>query len=300
VLTGENEPRMIDLHTHLWRHERGAVLPTYDGLARWCEHAARAGVGQLAITEHCHRFEEVIAVARPRGRRAGRDDLSAAADRVWEQERGAHLDEYVALLTDAQARGLPILVGLEVDHLPGADEPIRDLLAAYPFDVLLGSVHWLGDWLFDAYGDPTFAAEWERRSVDDAWDAYVDAVVDLAEAGHVDVIAHVDVIKVAGLVPADRAAREDRLVAALAAADVVVEVSSAGWRKPVGEPYPSPRLLERLHGAGVSFTTASDAHEASLLGDRFDELYRVLGATGVDTLTTFARRHPRRVAIDSD
>jgi histidinol-phosphatase (PHP family) len=299
VLTGDNDPRMIDLHTHLWRHERGTVLPTYDGLARWCEHAARNGVEQLAITEHCHRFEEVIAVARPRWQRAGPDDLIAAADRVWEQERGAHLDEYVALLTDAQARGLPILVGLEVDHLPGANEAIRDLLGAYPFDVLLGSVHWLGAWLFDAYGDPTFAREWERRSIDVAWDAYVDAVVDLTEAGHVDVIAHVDVIKVAGHVPADRATREDRLVAALATSGVVVEVSSAGWRKPVGEPYPSPRLLERLQAAGVPFTTASDAHEASLLGDRFDELSRVLRASGVDTLTTFERRQPRRVAIDA-
>ena len=128
--------------------------------------------------------------------------MRAAADQVWEAERGAHLEEYVGLLTDAQDRGLPILIGLEVDHLPGADEAVSEMLSAFPFDVLLGSVHWIGPWLFDAYGDETFAAEWASRSVDDVWDAYADAVIELAGSGRVDVIAHVDVIKVAGYRPA--------------------------------------------------------------------------------------------------
>jgi hypothetical protein len=45
---------MIDLHTHLWPHEPGTRLPTYDELARTCERAAGLGVQQVAITEHCN------------------------------------------------------------------------------------------------------------------------------------------------------------------------------------------------------------------------------------------------------
>jgi histidinol-phosphatase (PHP family) len=290
---------VIDLHTHVWRHEDEPTLPTYDDLARVCEYAASVGVEQVAITEHCHRFEEVLVVARPRWRRVGGDELVAATDQVLERERGAHLDEYVALLVDAQARGVPLLVGLEVDHLPGADEAVSELLAGYPFDVLLGSVHWLDAWLFDAYGDPVFAAEWDRRPVDEVWDAYVDAVVELAASGRVDVLAHLDVIKVTGRRPAESAARDERLVAALARAGLVVEVSSAGWRKPAGEPYPSPDLVARLHEAGVALTTASDAHVPKLIGDRFTDLAAMLRAVGVTELTTFDRRSPRRVAFDA-
>ena len=284
---------MIDLHTHLWRHERGTNLPTYDELARACEYAASVGVEQLAITEHCHRFEEIAAVALPAWDRSGAPALADAAERVWREEGGAQLEPYVTLLTDAQERGLPVLVGLEVDHLPGTGEAVAEVLGPYPFDVLLGSVHWLGAWLFDAYGDPVFAAEWERRSVADVWDAYADAVIALAASGLIDVVAHVDVIKVAGHRPPDRRGWEARLASALAGCGVAVEVSSAGWRKPADEPYPSDSLLALLRDAGVPFTTASDAHQMDQIGDRFTDLRDVLTAAGIDTLTTFERRAPR-------
>jgi hypothetical protein len=44
---------VIDLHTHLWPHEPGTELPTYDELAWHCERAADVGVEQIAVTEHC-------------------------------------------------------------------------------------------------------------------------------------------------------------------------------------------------------------------------------------------------------
>ena len=69
---------MIDLHTHLWPHEPGTVLPTYDQLARACEYAGGLGVEQIAITEHCNRFEEIADVALPLWRR---DDAPSSANR---------------------------------------------------------------------------------------------------------------------------------------------------------------------------------------------------------------------------
>lgn len=288
---------MLDLHTHLWRHEPGTVLPSFDQLARFCEHAVEVGVDHVAITEHCHRFVEVANIARPLWTSDGDPELSVATEHVWQVEGGAHLDDYVEVLVAAQERGLPLLVGLEVDFLPGADPAVGELLAQYPFDVLLGSVHWLGGWLFDAYGDRVFAREWERRSVDDVWDAYVDAVIELAGSGRVDVLAHLDVIKVAGHRPRDVAGFESRLCEAIVTAGIVVEVSTAGWRKPANELYPSLTLLEALQRSGVLFTTASDAHDLNQIGYRFDDLRVALTNVGVDTLTTFKRRHSSAVAM---
>lgn len=142
-----------------------------------------------------------------------------------------------------------------------------------------------------------FAAEWDRRPVEEVWDAYVDAVIELAQSGSVDVIAHVDVIKVAGYRPRDVSAFESRMCSALAASGVVVEVSSAGLRTPAEELYPSPGLLGMLHEAGVGLTTASDAHRLEQLGDRFGEVYASLRELGVETLTTFTRRQRQRVSL---
>jgi histidinol-phosphatase (PHP family) len=289
---------MIDLHTHIWPHEPGTALPTYDQLARSCDDAARLGVHQIAITEHCNRFEEIADVALRLWRRDGPPELRARADHVWETERGAHLDAYIDLLVTAQDRGLPVLVGLEVDDLPGANEAISEIIAEYPFDVLLGSVHWIGPWLFDAYGDTVFAAEWKARHVDDVWTAYIDAVVELARSGRVDVLAHVDVIKVTGARPRDIASFEARLAAAIVAAGVAVEVSSAGLRKPAAEIYPSPTLLRALCAGGVAFTTASDAHRPDQIGSGFAALREELRQLGVESLTSFRRRERREVGLD--
>ena len=56
------------------------------------------------------------------------------------------LDAYVEAVLDAKAAGLPVILGLEVDYYPGKMDHVARLLDGYPFDVLLGSVHWLGSW----------------------------------------------------------------------------------------------------------------------------------------------------------
>ncbi len=288
---------MLDLHTHVWPHQPGTPTPTYEQLAHICDVAGAAGVTEVAITEHSHRFERIREDVLALWRHDNDDALAAATRQVLDAEGGADLDAYVDVLVDAQSRGLPLLVGIEVDRIPGTLEAMATVLDEYPFDIRLGSVHWLGSWLFDDYGTPTFAREWERRETSAVWTAYVDAIEELASSGMVDVLAHVDVVKVAGHRPDDIDAHEARLAAVVASSGLVVEVSSAGWRKPVDEMYPSPRLLDRFVEAGVRFTTASDAHRPEHLAWEYRRLGAELTRRGVTELTSFDRRQPRAVAM---
>jgi len=50
----------------------------------------------------------------------------------------------VTLAQRAKDEGLPVKVGLEVDYYADQMDVVSGLLAQYPFDVLIGSVHWLG------------------------------------------------------------------------------------------------------------------------------------------------------------
>ncbi len=286
---------MIDVHLHVWRHEPGTPPVRRDQLERYCEAAAAGGIEQIAITEHAYRFTRMADEVLRHWDRPSSGPLADATDRILGLEAGGDLDQYVGALVDAQRSGLPILVGLEVDHFPGAMDATATLLAEYPLDVVLGSVHWLGDWLFDDDGTAAFAREWEVRDVDDVYRIYVDAIEELTATGVADVLAHVDVVKVAGHRPPTIAAHERRLADVIAAADVAVELSSAGLHKPAAEVYPSPQLLDLLVERGVPLTTASDAHEADLIGRSFDVLAAELDARGVDELVTFERRQRRAV-----
>ncbi len=211
--------------------------------------------------------------------------------------RRADLDTYVECVLDAKRAGLPVVLGLEVDYYRGRMDEVAGLLAGYPFDVLLGSVHWVGAWRFDDLGDQPSMAEWSARSVDGAWDAYTEAVEELAATRTCDVLAHLDLVKVAGAVPSSPAEWWDRLAEATAANGLATELSSAGWRKPVGEHYPANPLLTRLAARGVPFTTASDAHGLDQVADRADDLRVVLAAAGVTHLQGYRRRQPHRLVV---
>jgi histidinol-phosphatase (PHP family) len=169
-------------------------------------------------------------------------------------------------------------------------DEVATLLAGYPFDVLLGSVHWIGTWRFDDVDDEVSMAQWSTRDVDRAWSDYVGAIEELAATGACDVLAHPDLVKAAGYRPAAPEECWDRLVEAALRSGMAAELSSAGWRKPAQEAYPAPGLLARLVGAGVPLTTASDAHRLADVAYRTADLARMVDALDVGSLRAFRAR----------
>jgi histidinol-phosphatase (PHP family) len=288
---------VIDYHLHLWPHGRRAEGETVERLAAYCERAGAAGVAEIAVTEHLFRFAQADAVL------AGfwDDDPDPALRRTmaayWADHAREDLDAYVEAGLAAKAAGLPVVLGLEVDHYAGRMDKVAALLSGYPFDVLLGSVHWVGAWGFDDYDDPVVAAEWARRGTEEAWRGYTGALEELAASGVCDVLAHPDLCKVTGRVPAVPDEFYDRMAEAAAASGMAAEVSSAGWRKPVGEAYPAPELLRRFAARGVPVTTASDAHVLPDVADRAGDLRSMVEAAGYRELTAFSGRRPRPVAL---
>jgi histidinol-phosphatase (PHP family) len=204
-------------------------------------------------------------------------------------ERTLSLDRYVELILDAKARGLPVKLGLEVDFVPGTEERVMELLAGYPFDYLVGSIHWIGAWRFMG---PRAPEEYLRRGVDVAFDEYFALETALAASGMVDVLGHADVIKVAGFIPdGDLAPLYEPVVAAAARTGTAVEVSSGGLRREAAEIYPSPAFLRLFKQAGVPITLASDAHRPADAGWGHDEVVAAARAAGyVDHLRFGARQ----------
>lgn len=284
---------MADYHLHLHPHAVDEPIdPAYpDGLIeRYLEAAATRGVRELGFTEHFYRCTESAAVL---GRFWDDEPAAVAAftERFVRLDRSLSLESYVTLVLDAQAAGLPVRLGLEVDFFPETVEATLDLIEPYPFDFILGSVHWIGGLATDTR---EMQGELERRGLRRIWEAYTDLVVALGRGGHVDSIAHVDVLKKYGLrLDPEPLDLYDRIVEAAVAGGTAIEVSSQGLRKPVAEVYPAPRLLERCRAAGVPITLASDGHAAEEAGDHHAEVVAAARAAGYTEYLRFDRR--RRV-----
>jgi len=110
----------VTYHVHLCRHAPGlSVQASIDQLARYCAHAADLGVTELALTEHSSRFSEFDKLFRGWWDRDPSPARRAEMSKSRDGELGADLDQYVEAALAAREAGLPVVVGLEVDYLPG-------------------------------------------------------------------------------------------------------------------------------------------------------------------------------------
>jgi histidinol-phosphatase (PHP family) len=77
---------------------------------------------------------------------------------------------------------------------------------------------------------------------------------------------------------------------AVAESGIVVDVNAAGLRKPVGEVYPSRRLLEMLHRRGVPIVLSSDAHAPGQVAMGYEKSLRLVYDVGYREVVTFKDR----------
>ena len=254
---------MGDYHVHIHPHgpTPGAPPPgefPADYIDRYVEVALSRGATEVGFVEHLDRCVESQAALGQWWKSDPHPHLVREMDEIMARELDMSLDRYVEAILAAKARGLPVKLGLEVDFEPGTMQAVLDLIEPYPWDHLIGSVHWIGAWWFLR---PSGPAEFERRGVRRAFEEYFALTTALAETGMVDSLGHVDVIKVAGLVPqGDLAYLWDPVVEATARSGMAVEVSSQGLLRAVKEIYPAPGFLRRFGEAGVPITLGSDAH----------------------------------------
>ena len=269
---------IVDYHLHL-RDEAGEIDFSRAAVERFVQAAGARGVDEIGFTEHDYYFRETRELWR----------VPYLSERCRFE-----LDSYCGAVLDAKSNGLPVKLGLEVDYVGDRQARLSELVAPYPWDFLLGSVHWLGDVAVDM--EP---GAWANATVEEVWRRYAGAVRELASSGAVDVLAHFDLPKIYGRRPEPDtlAGIQRELAQAIASAGLSVEISTAGLRKPVGELYPDRDLLRACTSLGVTVTLASDAHEPRLVGEDFDRALEAARDAGCETVTVFEGRRSRQEAL---
>jgi len=203
----------------------------------------------------------------------------------------AQMDEYesgVARVREKFAKDCEVLCGYEVDfiaqfpHLTDARVLSRDV------DYLIGSVHFLGKFGFD---NPEYLGVWAKGDADAFWQEYFDSIEALANTRKFDILGHLDLIKIFKFMPKkDIKSIAKNAIKAIKKADMVVELNTAGLRKPIGEIYPSEELLEMVSDAGIAITFGSDAHSPEQIGYGSDEAINLARKFGYDKIAIFHKR----------
>lgn len=262
---------LTDYHVHM--AETGEF--TVDYIKEYIQKAKEEGIEELGISEHAYFFYET------------KNILS----NPWvDGRRHLHFADYAQFFRDVKDAGLSIKMGIEMDYTPGKEREMEAFINAHPFDYVIGSVHWIDDWGIDL---DLYKDEYEKRNIEEVYTQYFDQIVTLAESQLFDFVGHIDLIKIFSYRPKNQAfldAEYDRVVEALSTSGTCIEISTAGLRKPVGEMYPDPRLLQKCYNAGVGIVICSDAHMPKHVGFAYDEAVQLARSVGYTEIHTFTKR----------
>ena len=283
---------LVDCHIHLQPHGEKPPM-TRERIDEYLRVAEESGVDAICITEHLFRFEEAYKAlygwwdADPDPRLAG------MVAHYWKDHVSGSVADYVRVVEAAKSAGLPVYLGLEMDWIPGKGDILRDFLAPYDWDVVLGSVHYIGAWGID---DNLFLFEWEKRDVTQAWSDYGALMKELAETGLADVLTHPDVLKKFGHRPADETPLHAAIVEGAVSTGTAIELNTNGLRCRT-DIFPALPLVERAYTAGLPITLASDAHYPKHVGHAFNEASAWARIAGYDEASYFVGRQRRTYTL---
>lgn len=174
-----------------------------------------------------------------------------------------------------------IRAGIELDNDPETSTAGRKWIEQNweRLDFVLGSVHYLSqaDQMFDSV--PDGAQQFSGRDIDEVYSDYFRRIREMAASGLIDCLAHLDLVKIHGHRPrTPAAALVEETLELIHARNLAIELSTAGWRKPVNELYPSDEIITLAIEKKIPFTIASDAHSWAQLGENYERLAQKLTA----------------------
>jgi histidinol-phosphatase (PHP family) len=263
-------PPDYHMHTPLCRHATGAP-------SEYAAQALRLGLTEIGFSDHSPMRSDDF------------DDWRMRLDQ---------LDEYVEAVRRTQ-RDFPqlhIRLALEMDYLPGHEDWLRELTARYPWDYLIGSVHYvLGDWDVD---NPARQAMWKDKKPADVWADYYDRLTKAAASGLFDYIGHADLPKKFGVFPTPGCLPHyERFLRVAGEKQTPIELNTAGLRKDCHEIYPSPAFVRMAFEHGVPITFGSDAHAPGEVGYAFEQAVQTAREAGYTRYCRFAQRKCTEVPL---
>ena len=267
---------LIDNHSHT---QYSGDIPAGRGssVRELCLAAEEKGIEQLAITDHC----DIDGI---------RDGYFAPLDHE------SVMRDIFAAKEEFRGR-VRVLFGIELGQGTHMPEESERLLARYPYDIVLGSVHAVRGIIDFSDTDLISYGEQGRKEL---WEKYLSELLEAVEWGRFDVLTHITYPKryflkqgITGFPDIAGKGREyfEPVLRAVIEKGVTLECNSSGLRQIMKECLPNRDLLSFYYElGGRDITVGSDAHRASDIGAGIKEACELLREVGFRYVTTFENR----------
>lgn len=256
------------MHTPLCGHAVGEP-------AEYVQHGIKAGLKEIGFSDHA----PLVSHRDPK--------ITMDFDQ---------LPTYLKMIEHVQkqfAKQITVKISLEADFIPGYENKTQQIIDGYPYDYIIGSVHFIKTWGFD---DPAERTSWKSKDVNQVYHDYYELLRQSAQSGKFDIIGHCDLVKKFGHRATENMFDEVKKTAKVfKETGVAIEINTAGLRKPIQEMYPSLDCLKIYCEAGIPLTFGSDAHAPQDVAKDFDKAFKLAQTAGFKEYITFKQRKVERV-----
>ncbi|NHM31438.1 histidinol-phosphatase [Neobacillus terrae] len=273
-MNGSNPSVLFDLHTHHDRcgHARGKIQHYIDA-------AIEKGMTAIGISDHSPYFAEV-------------EDRPFPHITMGKSEFSSYVEE-VLQLKKQYAGKIDVLLGVESDFFPQHLKEYKSFYDKYPFDYIIGSVHFVEDVSIFKKGRWDGLSTTEKMRVKEA---YYSLIEQSARSGLFQILGHIDAMK--GYYPSFSSIETDAIEKTLkiiGEQDVAIEINTSGKTKDSGGWYPADEILEVAKHYGVKVTFGSDAHDPHRVGDDFEFVQKRLKEIGFTEWVYFKEK--KRISV---
>ena len=259
------------------------------------EAAKKRGLNEIGIAEHAHTFpefedlyyEDLILD----------DSFVGSFQKKWlKTNKFKHtIDDYFNFMAKLREYGYEAKIGIEVCNFQNQAK-VREILDKYPFDYVIGSIHFIRGW---AYDSEEIKAEWRQHSLEDIYEWYTQEIEHLCAGGLYDVLGHPFNIRLYKYFPDfDVTPYLLRAVQALKKADMGIDVNTGTYyRYPVQEISPYGDFLKLAKEYELPIITSSDAHKPEDCGAYIDDAIKYVKEYGYIEGMTFNKRKRTMVPL---
>lgn len=276
---------LSNLHTHTIFSDGSSPPDDY------IEAALRIGFRSIGFSDHSPLpFENTFAI---------------------KEERADAYCETILKLKEHYKGKIDVLLGMEIDYIPGTGNNPSWFRQHYPLDFIIGSVHLVKNvangklWFIDGPYRESYDAglnDLFGGDIREGVTAYYRQLQELISVYKPDVVGHLDKIKMHNR---DRFFREDEpwyrkladeTLSLIQDAGCRMEVNTRGiYKKRSDTTFPGPGIMQKARDMGIPVTITSDAHKPHELSLHLDETagalklmgfggYEILTAAGWDTV----------------
>lgn len=276
---------MIDSHVHIDFDRIESELELY------VQKAEEKDIKEFTVTNH------IILPNIPSGEYVIRDDQVFLKDMSYLKcsLTTAGIKQYVTILKRKEASN--VYLGAEIDYHERYEEQIREFISMHPFDLILGSLHFLDGYCISrklemqSFVNKIPVAEIHRK--------YFIKLRRLVKSELFDVVSHVDLVR-KHLEPVrfeEYAKEAGVLIDDLLEHDMGIEVNTSGHAF-IDDSYPSLEFLVLCKEKGLDkVTIGSDAHKVESLGEHLEKAVEKLKHAGYEKIVKFKNRKPEYVSI---